>query len=124
MLELMKKQTTPEWGEVCLTVPLKDVDRFATAITHFLLLAGHAVQVGDDEDSALYPGSEVMADSSPCKRLRGLRVREGINQTEMANRLGLRQHHVSDFETGRRPISVEMAKRIGTVFHVSYKVFL
>jgi plasmid maintenance system antidote protein VapI len=42
----------------------------------------------------------------------------------MAEKLGIRQHHISEMEKGARSISVEMAKRIGKTFDISYKVFL
>jgi plasmid maintenance system antidote protein VapI len=42
----------------------------------------------------------------------------------MAEKLGLRQHHISEMERGTRPISLDMAKRISKTFNISYKVFL
>jgi len=67
---------------------------------------------------------EVFPDMSPAKVLRGLRGKEELTQAEFAERIGISQHHVSEMETGRRSITMDMAKRIGKVFNVSYKVFL
>ncbi|MFA7684732.1 MAG: helix-turn-helix transcriptional regulator [Syntrophales bacterium] len=72
----------------------------------------------------LYSAKEVFPESSPGNRLRGLRTREDLTQKELAAALGVRQHHISEMEKGTRAISVDMAKRIGKIYKVSYKVFL
>lgn len=58
--------------------------------------------------------------------LRGLRLREGLTQAQLARKLGSRisQHHISEMENGRRPISKDMAKRLGKVLHADYRMFL
>ena len=71
-----------------------------------------------------YTIEEVFPDSHPGIRLRGLRGKLGITQTEMAKRLRVAQHHISEMENRKRKISLDMAKRIGSEFGVSYKVFL
>jgi DNA-binding XRE family transcriptional regulator len=67
---------------------------------------------------------DVFPDSHPGSRLCGLRGKLGITQAEMAKRLGIAQHHISEMENRKRQISVDMAKRIGSEFGVSYKIFL
>ncbi|MDR3211587.1 MAG: helix-turn-helix domain-containing protein [Planctomycetota bacterium] len=76
----------------------------------------------DGEES--YSLKEVFPESSPGNRLRGLRAREGLKQKELASALGILPHHVSEMEKGTRAISVDMAKRIGEAYNISYKVFL
>jgi transcriptional regulator with XRE-family HTH domain len=56
--------------------------------------------------------------------LRGLRGKEDITQAELAARLGISQNMVSDMESGKRNISLKMAKRIAEEFKVPYKAFL
>jgi transcriptional regulator with XRE-family HTH domain len=56
--------------------------------------------------------------------LRGLRGKEDLTQEELAERIGVTQHRVSEMESGKRSISREMAKRIGKAFNISYRVFL
>lgn len=72
----------------------------------------------------LYSVEEVFPDSSPAMLLRGLRGKQDLIQKEFAERLSISQHHVSEMETGKRTITLEMAKRIGETFGVSYKIFL
>jgi hypothetical protein len=58
------------------------------------------------------------------KALAGARYREGLTQTELSELTGIPQRHISEMETGKRPIGKEMAKRLGKVLNISYKVFL
>ena len=120
MLELTRKRTTAGWTDLCLSVPDAEADDVAVALRELLHAFGYAVR-GDLDDDVTYPASEVFPDSTPGKRLRGLRAREDITQAEMAERLGLRQHHISEMESGKRPITLEMAKRIGAELDNSYK---
>ena len=52
---------------------------------------------------------EVFPDAHPGKIVRGFRVREDITQEELAHRLGISQACVSEIESGKRPISHDMA---------------
>lgn len=58
------------------------------------------------------------------KALAGARYREGLTQTRLAELTGIPQRHISEMENGKRPIGKEMAKRLGKVLNISYKVFL
>lgn len=78
----------------------------------------------DDENDEVINASEIFSDATPAMLLRGLRGKEGISQTELAERLGIAQNMVSDMENGKRNISIGMAKRIGETFNISYKTFL
>lgn len=58
--------------------------------------------------------------------LRGIRLREGHTQKELAAQLGaeVSQHHISAMEHGKRGISKAMAKRLGEILHTDYRMFL
>ena len=56
--------------------------------------------------------------------LRGARGREGMTQAELAEKLNVPQQNVSEMEKGKRPIGKAMAKRLASIFRVSYHVFL
>ncbi len=58
------------------------------------------------------------------KALAGARYREGLTQTQLSELTGIPQRHISEMESGKRPIGKEMAKRLGKVLNISYKVFL
>jgi len=56
--------------------------------------------------------------------LRGSRFKEEVTQKELAEAIGVSQHHISEMENGRRPIGKEMAKRLAEFFKVDYRLFL
>ena len=50
--------------------------------------------------------------------LAGARLKARLTQTQLANKLGIQQNMVSDYERGRRRLSSPMAKRFSDVLHV------
>jgi len=110
--------------EISLTVPSEDAERLCKAINSLLELVRPVARPLNEDGEELYSAREVFPESSPGNRLRGLRTREGVTQKELAARLGIRQHHVSEMEKGVRAIGKDMAKRIGEAYSISYKVFL
>jgi DNA-binding XRE family transcriptional regulator len=44
--------------------------------------------------------------------LQGMRIRAGMTQKELAERLGAKQHHVSEMGRAHRSIGKEMAQRL------------
>lgn len=55
---------------------------------------------------------------------RGLRYKEELTQVEMGKLTGLSQTTISDIESGRRPIGKNLAKKIGAIFKMDYRMFL
>ena len=123
MLAHMRTQTTGALTEISLTVPSVDAERLCKAINSLLEFVQFPRPI-NEEGEELYTGEEVFPDGHPGMALRGLRTREGITQKELAARLSIRQHHVSEMEKGVRPITLDMAKRISNAYDISYKVFL
>jgi DNA-binding XRE family transcriptional regulator len=105
-------------------LPAEDAGSTAEAIRHLLTFSGKDVLWLNDEGERLLSVEEVFPDMSPARVLRGLRGKEELTQGEFAKRVAISQHHVSEMETGKRSITIEMAKRIGEAFNMSYKVFL
>lgn len=56
--------------------------------------------------------------------LRGVRFKNDLTQTQLAEILGVRPHHISEMEHGKRPIGKTMAKRLAEALKVDYRVFL
>lgn len=56
--------------------------------------------------------------------LRGIRVREGLTQIQMAKKLKMAQSDISQMEKGTRKIGREVAQRIAKLFDVNYRSFL
>lgn len=109
---------------ISLKVPANKAVKIAEAIKGLLDLAGHNVRRVDMDGDELVDSDEVFANVTPGMVLRGLRVKEDITQAELADRLSITQNMVSDMESGRRTISLKMAKRISEEFKVPYKMFV
>ncbi len=56
--------------------------------------------------------------------LRGSRHKEGVTQKELAESLGISQHHISEMENGKRSIGKAMAKKFAAFFKTNYRLFL
>ena len=56
--------------------------------------------------------------------MRGSRHKEEMTQKELADALGISQHHVSEMENGKRPIGKTMAKKLAIIFKIDYRIFL
>ncbi|MBG0790981.1 MAG: helix-turn-helix transcriptional regulator [Desulfovibrionaceae bacterium] len=124
MLELTKKQTTGRYAEICIRVPVKQAGKIAEAIKSFLRLAGHEVRELNDEGEELFSVEEVFPDRHPGKLLRGARVREDLTQAQLAEKAGLKPHHISEMENRKRPIGKEVAKRLAEVLNMDYRILL
>lgn len=125
MLELTKTQTTAGLTELRMVVPKEKADLITDALRSLLLFSGQEMTITEEtEDETLYPVSDLLPNITPSMCLRGLRTREGLTQTELAEKLGVKQHHISEMENGKRPIGPEMAHRLEETFGTSYRAFL
>ncbi len=71
--------------------------------------------------------TEVLPDSSPGKRLRGLRFRDGYSQTQVAQYLGIKNScpvRISEYELDKRKIDNTIAKKLGKLFNVADTIFI
>ena len=67
---------------------------------------------------------ELAKHSEGGQMLRGARYKNNITQKQLADAIGVSQHHISEMENGKRPIGKEMAKRLSDFFKTDYRVFL
>ena len=79
-------------------------------------------------DDAIHP-DEVFKDlnqkyTKPGALLLGIRLREGLTQTEMAEKIQVTQSDISQMESGTRKIGRKVAQRIAALFDVDYRLFL
>jgi DNA-binding XRE family transcriptional regulator len=56
--------------------------------------------------------------------LRGLRVRDGLSQADLAKELGCPQPWISAWENGSRSLGKKMAQKLAEIFKTDYRVFL
>ncbi|HLB56462.1 MAG TPA: helix-turn-helix transcriptional regulator [Coxiellaceae bacterium] len=62
--------------------------------------------------------------TKPGALLRGIRMREHLTQTELAEKLKVTQSDISQMESGVRPIGRIIARRIEKLFDLDYRSFL
>ena len=72
----------------------------------------------------LISSEEVFPDSHPGKILKGLRTRENLTQAQLSEKIGLRPHHISEMEHGKRVIGKAMAKKLAEALNTPYKMLL
>ncbi|MBM4274120.1 MAG: helix-turn-helix transcriptional regulator [Deltaproteobacteria bacterium] len=115
MSEPMKEQITKDFAEICLRhrLPEEKILKIQDAVTAIL----------GEEDESL-PLEEVFPDLHPGSAIRGLRLREGLTQEQLARLLGVKRTNLSEMENGKRPIGKNMARRLAQVLKTDYKVFL
>lgn len=67
---------------------------------------------------------EIAASIKPGDYLRNYREVQGMTQKDLAEKIRIRVNYLSDMETGQRPISRIMAKKLCKIFNVSAGVFI
>jgi len=61
----------------------------------------------------------------PGETLAHYRAMHGLTQAQLGEKLGnIPRQHISNMETGRRPISLEMAKKLAAIFNAAPVNFL
>jgi len=109
--------------------PIESVElRFIGPIVNMARAIEHMDSLGFVDTTESIPWREAFPDYSEKqligKALAGGRYREGLTQTQLAEKVGIPQRHISEMENGKRSIGKEMAKRLGKALNISYKVFL
>ncbi|MEI8365515.1 MAG: helix-turn-helix transcriptional regulator [Parachlamydiaceae bacterium] len=56
--------------------------------------------------------------------LKGGRHKAGLTQKNLADQIGVKPHHISEMEHGKRPIGKKMAHRLSEIFNIDYRLFL
>ena len=57
----------------------------------------------------------------PSAALRAYRKRLDLTQRELAERSGIQQPHIAAMESGRRPVGLAAAKKLGLALGVNYR---
>jgi DNA-binding XRE family transcriptional regulator len=122
----MKMRHTENFTEIIVSLPGADDMGLGRAIKDKIVDMGHTVQerLVNDEGEELYTFEEAFPEAHPGMILRGFRSLEDMTQAELAARLGVAQTRVSELESGKRRISLKMAKQLASIFGTSYKSFL
>lgn len=69
-------------------------------------------------------GEFVEMEKLPGITLRVHRENANLTQKDLAEKLGVKQHHISEMEHSKRPVGKELAKKIAAVLHTGYREYL
>ncbi len=124
MPERMRESITTNFADVCIRVPKAEVNRVRSAFSQFLDLAGVQYSIPDNDDEGMVTWEEAFPELGAGSVLQGARDREELTQAELAEKIGVKPHHISEMENGKRTIGKDMAKRLAKALNTGYKVFL
>ncbi|MAD98832.1 MAG: transcriptional regulator [Flavobacteriaceae bacterium] len=84
---------------------------------------------GYEEVNDSLPWREVLKDeleetSESAVALKGFRLREGMSQSELSEKSGVNQSHISEMERGKRPIGKISAQKLAKALNTSFKNLL
>ncbi len=114
MLEPTKRPITAGFVSFSFRISAKRAEKARRAL----------ISLGAEDVKDSVSWEEIFPDFAPSVALRGARKREGLTQRELADRIGVKQVHISQMENEKRPIGKEMAKRLANVLEVDYRVLL
>ena len=121
MLAHMKTQTINEsTDEIRILVSKSLTPAVENAISSILKL----IETRQESGEILLPAENLFPDAGPDMAMRGLRTKEGLTQKQLAEKLGITQVRISEYENKKRPIPKKLAHKIEETFGVTYKAFL
>nr|WP_294511418.1 helix-turn-helix transcriptional regulator [uncultured Bilophila sp.] len=123
MLELTKTEMGAGLTELRMLIPKDQADLITDALRNLFLFCGQEMRIKEGKAAdkiMVYTNLQVIAGS----RLRSLRKLRGMTQADLAEKLDIKRHHISEMENGQWSISPEMAHRLGEALGTSYKAFL
>lgn len=125
MSELMKTPNMENYAEIRLLIPQEKQFKVRAMIESLLDLAEVRYSIPDEvNEDGFYSLEQVFPDLHAGSAIKGLRYREKLTQIQLARKLGVKRHHISEMENGKRTIGKEMAKRLADALNTDYKVFL
>ena len=81
----------------------------------------------ESNEEKLVPWMEALGvdeETAPGLVLKGSRIKAGLTQKELATKLCVLPHHISEMEHAKRPIGKKIAQRLAKIFKTSYRLFL
>jgi DNA-binding XRE family transcriptional regulator len=122
------RHTDDKTAEVTLTIPIEGVNAVTEMIEELFRFAGHEIRAKNEEFDFEYDKlssvKKAFPDFGPATILNGARLTFELTQKQLADRLGIKPHHISEMETGKRPISRKMAVKLGKLFDMPPKTFI
>ena len=67
---------------------------------------------------------EINPEKTSSAALHRLRMHGKLTQKQLADRVGIRQHHLSEMENGKRAVGKEMAKKLANVLNANWRILV
>jgi len=103
--------------EARVVIPAESFAVVAALIAHL----GGQIMDGANDVVTIPP---ILESERVGRMLKGLRLREGLTQKELAKALGVPQSHISAYEKNKRPIPAAKADQLATLLHTVSSHFL
>jgi ribosome-binding protein aMBF1 (putative translation factor) len=120
LVHTKKRHTDEETVSLCFQVRPENVEKIRAFVAKLEPATAQTSSVSADE----YFVSNFPHETRSSVHLKGLRYREGLTQVQLAAKTGIRQNHLSEMESGKRPIGKENAKKLAAVLDTDYRLFL
>jgi len=84
----------------------------------------------DDDDNLSIPWRDAFkndikkAGSESALMVKAARIGENMTQNQLAELLNMPQSNLSQIENNKRPVGKKLAKKLGKIFNIGYRVFL
>lgn len=124
MQALMKTLTTGDLTDIVLRVPAGSAAAVIAGLEGLFALSGHSLLPMDTDGEPSHSLAEVFPERSPAMLLRGYRNKLDMTQAQLAEAMQVTQARVSEWESGKRPVSIKAAKKLAGLFNVPYQKFL
>lgn len=124
MQALMKMRTTGDLTDIVLRVPAASAAAVIAGLEGLFALSGHTLCPMDTDGAPSKSIEEVFPERSPAMLLRGYRNKLDMTQAQLAETMQVTQARVSEWESGKRPISIKAARKLAELFSVPYQKFL
>ncbi len=115
-----------DFAEIRIRVPFDKETMIRNIVENILRLAdaGYTLPDKDEHADKTVSPEEIFPDLHSGSAIRGLRYREGMTQSQLAGKIGVKPRHISEMEKGKRPIGKEMATRLAKALRTDCEVFL
>ena len=96
---------------------------------HKLINQLRPFKVLEDGEEEAVPADEVFKDlyakyGVVGATIRGFRHRDELTQAMLAEKLGVKQSHISEMEHSKRPVGKKLAQKLAKIFRTNYRLFL
>lgn len=115
------KKVRQAFPEIFESLPRPKLKLVENALVYASKLSDGGEHLSSPEHKKLLQEMTGKAALTPSDRLKAYRLREELSQVELAKRSDIPQANISAMETGRRPIGIQIARKLAKALHCDYR---